>query len=188
MPKKTTFSKSKIINKITVLFHTKGYSDTSMQDIVESSGLNRSSIYNTFGSKLELFILCFETCETKYRRDIQKIILSSTNPIKSIRQILEISIKDSYNGYLIPNYFSEAKNEERLIRKAIQNQQEYFLDLFEDIIKRGQNVGNLNNSKSSKQYALFLLTSYLGLQSLKFSNINENKLENIIYDIISVLE
>ncbi|WP_299064665.1 TetR/AcrR family transcriptional regulator [uncultured Polaribacter sp.] len=188
MSKKKAFNTSKILQKVTTLFHSKGYSDTSMQDIVNISGLNRSSIYNTFGSKLDLFILCYETSEAKYRRDIQQILLSSTNALKSIRQILEISINDSYNGYLIPNYFFEVKNSEPSIQKLIINQQEYLLELFEDVIKRGQNVGSINNSKSNKQYALYILTSYLGIQSAKFINKEKNKLENIVYDIISILE
>jgi TetR/AcrR family transcriptional repressor of nem operon len=188
MSKKTTFSKSKILKKVTALFHKKGYSDTSMQNIVDATGLNRSSIYNTFGSKLELFIHSVEICETKYRGAIQNIILSSPNPIKTIRQIFEISINESYNGYLIPNYFSEVKNDEPLIRKLILNQQEYLLHLFESIIKRGQNLGSINNSKHPKQYALYLLTSYLGLQSMKLLKNEEDKLENIVYNIIFLLE
>lgn len=188
MSKETTFNKTKIVNKITILFHTRGYSDTSMQDIVAVTGLNRSSIYNTFGSKLELFTECFENCETRYKRDIQKIILSSENAIKTIRQILELSINESNNGYLIPNYFSEIKNKEPLIRKMIMNQQEYLFDLFEDIIRRGKDLGTINNSKSTKQFANYLLTSYQGLQSMKILALENNKLENVIYDVISVLE
>ncbi|QTE23378.1 TetR/AcrR family transcriptional regulator [Polaribacter cellanae] len=188
MSKNTSFNKVKILNKVTTLFHSKGYCATSMQDIVEASTLNRSSIYNTFGSKLELFIACFDSCETKYRRDIQKIIMASTNPLKSVRQILELSINKSINGYLIPNYISEIKNKEPKISRLIDNQQAYFVDLFEDIVKRGQGLGSINNSKSSKQYANYLLTSYQGLQIMKSFPENDYKLQNVIYDIISVIE
>ena len=33
-----------------------GYANTSMQDLVDELGLNRGSIYGTFGSKHELFV------------------------------------------------------------------------------------------------------------------------------------
>ena len=188
MSKNTSFSKAKILNKVTTLFYSNGYCATSMQDIVEVSNLNRSSIYNTFGSKLELFIECFDSCETKYRRDIQKIIMISTNPLKTIREILELSINESVNGYLIPNYISEIKNKEPQISRLVNNQQAYLVDLFEDIVKRGQNLGSINNSKSSKQYANYLLTSYQGLQIMKSFPENEYKLQNVIYDVISVIE
>ena len=74
MSNKITFSTTEILKKVTILFHSKGYCATSMQDIVTVSNLNRSSIYNTFGSKLALFINCFESCENNYRREIQKIL------------------------------------------------------------------------------------------------------------------
>lgn len=188
MSKKITFTTAKILKKVTALFHTKGYCATSMQDIVTVSQLNRSSIYNTFGSKLELYISCFDASEKNYRREIQKIILSVENPIKSIRIIFELSIKETINGNLIPNYITEIRNDEALIKKLIESQKNFLLDLFEDIIKKGQNFGAINNSKSSKQYACFLVVSYYGLQTMKSLSNNENKLENVIYDIISILE
>src|ERR1041384_4735339 len=39
-----------------VLFWTQGYEATSMQELVEATGINRGSIYNTFGDKEGLFI------------------------------------------------------------------------------------------------------------------------------------
>lgn len=188
MTKKITFTTSKILKKVTTLFHTKGYCATSMQDIVAVSQLNRSSLYNTFGSKLELFINCFDASEKNYRREIQKIILSVENPLKAIRNILELSIKESINENLIPNYIAEIRNDEILIIKLMESQKSYLLGLFEDLIKKGQNSGAINNGKSNKQYAYFLVVSYYGLQNMKSLSNNENKLENVIYNIISVLE
>jgi len=185
---KTKFSKSKILKKITILFHSKGYCATSMQDIVDITGLNRSSIYNTFGSKLELFIICFEKCEANYRTEVQKIILESTNPIKSLTSIFELSIKQSINGYLTPNYISELKNKETIIRELIIKQHEYLLDLFSNIVKRGQTLGSINNSKSTNQYTLYLLNSYQGLKFITHLSIDDNSLKNIIQNTVSLLE
>ena len=50
MPKLETFDKVQVIDKAMYLFHAKGYHLTSMQDLVDATGLNRSSIYNSFGS------------------------------------------------------------------------------------------------------------------------------------------
>ena len=188
MSNKITFSTTEILKKVTILFHSKGYCATSMQDIVTVSNLNRSSIYNTFGSKLALFINCFESCENNYRREIQKIILAATNPLKALRNILELSVNQSVSGYLIPNYTAEINNDEVLIQKLIKNQKVYLLDLFEDIVKKGQNLGVINNSKSSKQYAYFIVTSYYGLQIMKKFPNRENNLKNVIYDILSLVE
>lgn len=188
MTKNKIFNKTTAIKKVTALFYKKGYFATSMQDIVDATKLNRSSIYNSFGSKLELFVECFKLNDAKYKRDIQKIIISQENAIKSLHAVFELSIKENNNGYLIPNYIPEMKNDEPIIKKMVISQQEYMLQLFEDIIKKGQRSGNINNSKSERQYALFLLSSFQGLKVISFNMKNQNDLHNIIYNALSILE
>lgn len=188
MSTRIKFETSTQLKKVTQLFFKKGYYATSMQDIVTTTGLNRSSIYNTFGSKLAFFIQCFEKCESNYRKEVQKIILSGANPIKSIIDIFELSIESTINGYLLPNYVSELKNEEPAIRKLVINQHEYLLDLFINIVKKGQDLGAINNSKSSKQYAIYLLNSYQGLKILNHISKDKNDLKNIIFNTMLILE
>ena len=159
-----------------------------MEDIVSATGLNRSSIYNTFGSKLALFIACFEKCESNYRNAIQEIILSSASPSKSLTQIFELSIKKTINGYLLPNYISELKNEEVAIKKLILSQHEYLIDLFTNIVKRGQSLGLVNNSKAPKQYAMYLVASYQGLKIMSELHKDENALKNTIQYTLAVLD
>ena len=55
MPKHTQFDQSKILESLIPLFIDKGYNGTSMQDIVDRTQLNRSSLYNTFGDKYQLY-------------------------------------------------------------------------------------------------------------------------------------
>ncbi len=54
------FDRDEVLERVTALFWERGYESTSMADIVEASGLNRSSIYNSFGSKESLFALALE--------------------------------------------------------------------------------------------------------------------------------
>jgi AcrR family transcriptional regulator len=49
------FDQEAVLEALTQLFWEKGYESTSMADIVEATGLNKSSLYNAFGSKDELF-------------------------------------------------------------------------------------------------------------------------------------
>lgn len=188
MPIKKSFNKTDKLKKVTAVFFKKGYHATSMQDIVKATGLNRSSIYNTFGSKLELFITCFEKCDTNQRKEIQKIILEITNPIKALINIFELSINPTINGHLNTNYISELKNEEIAIRRLVINEHEYLLDLFLNIVKRGQNIGTINNSKSANLYALYLVNAYQGLKISNHISEDENSLKNVIQNTISLLE
>ncbi len=44
-----------VLESLTQLFWEKGFESTSMADIVDATGLNKSSLYNAFGSKEALF-------------------------------------------------------------------------------------------------------------------------------------
>ncbi|MDJ0767707.1 MAG: TetR/AcrR family transcriptional regulator [Ilumatobacter sp.] len=50
-----TFDEETALDELTALFWRKGYSQTSVADLVESSGVHKPSLYRIFGSKEELF-------------------------------------------------------------------------------------------------------------------------------------
>jgi len=49
------FDECEVLDKLIELFWEQGYEAASLSDIVEVAGLNKSSLYNAFGSKDELF-------------------------------------------------------------------------------------------------------------------------------------
>ena len=49
------FDEEAVLDELTAFFWEKGYSRTSMADLVDASGVHKSSLYSTFGSKEELF-------------------------------------------------------------------------------------------------------------------------------------
>ncbi|MGF1489152.1 MAG: TetR/AcrR family transcriptional regulator [Prochloraceae cyanobacterium] len=53
-------TKAKIIQISAELFNTKGYSGTSISDIMEATGLKKGGIYNHFKSKEELALAAFD--------------------------------------------------------------------------------------------------------------------------------
>ena len=55
MPKSVTFDTENVMENVMELFWRKGYNGTSMQELVNATGLNRSSLYNTYGDKFSLF-------------------------------------------------------------------------------------------------------------------------------------
>ena len=49
------FDIDEVLDRVVELFWVQGFEATSMSDIVEMTGLNKSSLYNAFGSKEQLF-------------------------------------------------------------------------------------------------------------------------------------
>ena len=54
------FDTDEVLNNLVDLFWEKGYAAASMTDIVDATGLNKSSLYNSFGSKEEMFGLAID--------------------------------------------------------------------------------------------------------------------------------
>jgi TetR/AcrR family transcriptional repressor of nem operon len=55
MNRPRAFDPSATLNQVVDLFSSKGYSETSMEDIVQATGVSRYGLYGTFGNKRELF-------------------------------------------------------------------------------------------------------------------------------------
>jgi len=55
MARPKAFDREDVLDKATQVFWLKGYEATSIQDLVEATGINRGSLYNTFTDKAGLF-------------------------------------------------------------------------------------------------------------------------------------
>ena len=55
MVRSRAFDPATALSRAVDLFSSKGYSDTSMDDIVKATGVSRYGLYGTFGNKRELF-------------------------------------------------------------------------------------------------------------------------------------
>src|SRR4051794_36239936 len=55
MPRSRSFDDATVVRAAREIFWMKGYPDTSVSDLEEATGLNRSSIYSSYGSKRKLF-------------------------------------------------------------------------------------------------------------------------------------
>ena len=56
MPRPKAFDPDDVLHKAMQVFWERGYEATSMQDLVDCMGINRFSLYSTFGDKHQLFL------------------------------------------------------------------------------------------------------------------------------------
>ncbi|KZY28250.1 MULTISPECIES: TetR/AcrR family transcriptional regulator [unclassified Oleiphilus] len=99
MGRKLAFDADRVLHKAMKLFWLKGYEATSMQDLVDELGINRFSVYNTFGDKKEIFIKVL----MHYRKTVLAYLLAPLKSDKPARQRL-----DDYFVLLLEQLQSEA--------------------------------------------------------------------------------
>ena len=87
MVRTRSFDPAVALNRAVELFSSKGYSETSMDDIVKATGVSRYGIYGTFGNKRELFEQALE----RYADDMGRAsFLRLLEPDASIRHVRAI--------------------------------------------------------------------------------------------------
>ena len=65
------FDESQVLDAMMRVFWRKGYEATSIDDLVQATGLKRGSLYNAFGDKAAMFCRTLEV----YRQEVQAAIL-----------------------------------------------------------------------------------------------------------------
>ncbi|MFY0604429.1 MAG: TetR/AcrR family transcriptional regulator [Flavobacteriaceae bacterium] len=187
MPKVETFNREQVLNRVIQLFHKKGYSATSMQDLVDATGLNRSSFYNSFGSKKELYQESLKVYRETAHKSIQKVLIHSENPKIAIRKIFTTNQDLKANGCFLSNCTTEMANQDLEIKNFLVNNLEHMQDLFEELVSKGQSEGIINTHKSAKQYAMYLFTSLQGLRITGILLSEQEDFESIVETTLSVL-
>ncbi|WP_074406464.1 MULTISPECIES: TetR/AcrR family transcriptional regulator [Aquimarina] len=192
MPKVETFNRNTVLQKATEVFHKKGYNGTSMQDLVDATDLNRSSIYNSFGSKLNMFLEVLSHYQSTYGNSFSQKLAQSYNASEAIEAIFDLYIHEIINdndrkGCLVINCKSEMTNQEPLIKSFMEKNQDRMIAMLEDIVTKGQMEKIFNQHQTAGQYALYLFSSIQGLRMTGILNKNENDLRNLTRTVLKVL-
>ncbi|HUP13390.1 MAG TPA: TetR/AcrR family transcriptional regulator, partial [Niastella sp.] len=97
MPKTKQFDETEVLVKAREVFTVKGYNGTSMDDLVQATGLSRSSIYDTFGDKHGLFLKSLNQYCCSQQGELEQQCAKTDSPKKKIRAIFDHTIKDILN-------------------------------------------------------------------------------------------
>ena len=89
MVRTRTFDPATALSKAVEVFSAKGYSDTSMDDIVRATGVSRYGLYGTFGNKRELFEEALEKYADGMGRALYMRLLEPDASLKHIRAIFD---------------------------------------------------------------------------------------------------
>ena len=95
MARPKAFAEQDALHAAMETFWHKGYHHTSMQDLVDSMGINRASLYDTFTDKHTLYLNALEHYRALNCADIADAIASSDTATGKIRAIFERTIAET---------------------------------------------------------------------------------------------
>ncbi|TPW12674.1 MAG: TetR family transcriptional regulator [Acidimicrobiaceae bacterium] len=151
------------------VFWDRGYAGTSMQDLVDELGLNRGSIYGTFGSKHDLFVQAL----TEYCKRAPQALLDALEidgPLLprlrgALIGLIDADLADpDRKGCLLVNSAMETLPADRDTAALYDRTARTLRTAFEAAVRRAQLEGELPRSLNPVDAASFLLTTLQGLR------------------------
>jgi TetR/AcrR family transcriptional repressor of nem operon len=85
VPRKIEFDYDRAIDRATQLFWRKGYSNTSLRDLLKAMGIGEGSFYNTVKSKKRLYVECLKHYNDTVSRRRLNALLSRESVKEGIR-------------------------------------------------------------------------------------------------------
>ncbi|NEU61409.1 TetR/AcrR family transcriptional regulator [Paenibacillus sp. ALJ109b] len=194
MARTREFDEEKVLDAAMQLFWEKGYEATSLSDLTSRMGIQRPSIYSTFGDKRELF----ETSLRKYtmaRAAEMRTRLAGIASVKeAFRTFFAEIVDEEYNaerlsrGCFCINTMVELAPHDEKFEILTREHQMYLSVIFQENIERGMRSGELNPSLDAKAVAQALIVSLIGLTVFMKSRPNRSFIDNSIRVTLSLLD
>lgn len=152
------------------LFWKKGYSATSMSDLEELMKINRSSLYQTYGTKHDLFLKSLYSYIRKINEQYTKAAARSDDPLTSIANVVYSTIESATldaNCLFTKSIFELALTDQE-VGKILENHALKSVLFFEELIKKAQDNGTISSDREPRILAHFLVS---GLVSINYNQI-----------------
>lgn len=165
------FNPDVALNAAMDLFWRKGYENTTMQDLLDTMQLSKSSLYQAFGSKQALF----ERCMTRYGDfmigQLRAALDDAPSGVAFIRQFLESVLDEARGtcearGCLVLNTANEFARRNPQIAVAVSQGLNRFHGVLMTAVERAQQEGDISPERNSSMLATYLVSSMSGLKTM----------------------
>ncbi|MEQ6694486.1 helix-turn-helix domain-containing protein, partial [Pseudomonas aeruginosa] len=105
------------------LFWSKGYEATSLQDLLNATGLSKSSLYESFGNKQSLFEAAFTRYFEGRAKQMSERLEQAVSPLAflrdCLRSVLEETERATPRGCMLVNVANEFSTSDPAIQRLV---------------------------------------------------------------------
>ncbi|PJF04543.1 TetR/AcrR family transcriptional regulator [Acinetobacter seifertii] len=184
------FETDEIADAAMQVFWRRGYAATSVQDLVDGTGLSRSSLYSTFQNKQGLYQKALQRYELLTTLNNVKLLSGSGSPKVLIRQLLINVVEDELNdsehkGCLVANACLELAGHDEDVSQFVASNLQKLQHALESLLIKAQQSGEITSTQNPRALASFFLNTMQGLRVLgKGSPFEQRK--QCLMDVVEV--
>jgi TetR/AcrR family transcriptional repressor of nem operon len=192
MPRVKLFDENEVLSKAMNLFWKQGYSATSVQDLVSHLGINRASIYDTFGDKNKLFKKSFELYRKQNSEGLIQFFENRPNVKIGFSELFDNAIQEAVSdkdrkGCFVVNTTTELTPNDESLYQILETNKQDFINIFFEYLKKGKESGQLKSSLDLKSLATLFYTLYNGIRVVSKIRPNKKELTDSIHLAITLL-
>ena len=168
MARALEFDYDKAIAKATRIFWKKGYSGTSLRDLLKGMGIGEGSFYNTLKSKKQLYVECLKHYNDTVGRRRFTALFSPASAKEGVRGLFRTVLDDlddprTPRVCLIARSVSSDVLSESDLGKLVQSDMAGLLGAFSERLKSAKDTGELPPDFEPEVVAQIIGTYFQGL-------------------------
>ncbi len=173
-------------------FWHKGYEATSLNELLEATRLSKSSLYQAFGGKQEIFGRCISRYTDQMVAQLRERLQASESAVDFIRTTLidvasEGKRSDTPQGCLIMNTAAEIGQRDPQFAQWVEHGLARIRVVFESAVTIGQHSGELSLALPAPVVADYLMSSIAGLRTMVKAGTKPRAVLKIVDVIVSAL-
>ncbi|AFY40103.1 regulatory protein TetR [[Leptolyngbya] sp. PCC 7376] len=189
--RKLAFEREVVLDKAMDLFWEKGYHATGLTELLERMGIKRQSLYNTFGSKHQLFLEAIAHYGSTVVQTLETELLKPGSVIANIETFFDQKIAtantDCCRGCFLVNAMVELSPHDQKVAAEVERLCQQGERAFEAALNKAIAEGELPTDFETKKIARYLHQTALGLSARTKGIPNPDDLHETIELALAVL-
>jgi TetR/AcrR family transcriptional regulator, transcriptional repressor for nem operon len=193
MARHKEFDREKALHKAMEVFWSRGYGAASIEDLVTRMGINRQSLYDTFGDKHALYLQALDRYRQIEGRRLIELLERPGSVKKNLRQlfagVVEKALGDrEHRGCFMGNATSELAGRCKETSSRTCSNMTATEDAFYRALLRGTKEGEFNRVRDPRAVACFLYCMLQGLVMMAKARQDRKALNDVVKITLSVID
>jgi len=193
MARTRQFDERQALTAAILQFWEKGYEGTSLQDLEEAMGLTRTSIYNAFGNKRQLFERVLSCYQESVLASLFVAMDSAANIRDGVRRLLDAALgihfdKDNPGGCLVVLSVLESEQHDEHSRAMLEQTMQELKRLLQSRLAQAKKTGELPADLDAAGMATTIAATMAGMMVLGKAGYPKSALRKTIGQVVRLLD
>jgi len=193
MARTKQFDERQALVSAMLVFWEKGYDSTSIQDLEQAMGLNRTSIYNAFGNKRAIF----DRVMSCYKESVMSALFAKLDGAPDIKEgirrmlngALDIHFdEDNPGGCLVVLSLLESGQHDEQAQASMQQTIHDLKSALQTRLGKAKKSGELSAGLDVGSTATTIATTMAGMMVMGKANFSKAALKKTVNQVVSLLD